>query len=423
MAFYKFPKVSESTLSQITGEEYEGNILSTLRFENGHKIERRYYVHFDEVARQYFEYKKAKEIQETKAGLEAIQNMYEPEGEPSYAYFNNEKIEIKGGFSMPEKIVIKDDAVNALSYSLQAFGPATTEGTKKPVADPLKEINNIITDTFKNPLIQAKKDAEKYEKKFNKVVEQARIWKGQYNELEINFNNIWERLNEKNEEIGQQKINKKALEAANRVLSNAVEEAAKLNSDMKVKLERVEERLATELAKNFDLNFKSAIERIKQQKDELKKRGKEIVELKESLEKLAIEEEKLEERFGNEHAVLLEKNEKLRNYITNLEKENKSLARIKNRLQNQVEEKDLLIESYEARKKADLESIKNLQAQNDRREAAILNQRHEIKSLKKEIEKLENGHDCEEHQVIEWEDGRPVKIKCDECKLVLWREK
>jgi uncharacterized coiled-coil DUF342 family protein len=42
--------------------------------------------------------------------------------------------------------------------------------------------------------------------------------------------------------------------------------------------------------------------------------------------------------------------------------------------------------------------------------------------LEKQYNLIKRGHDCEEHQIIEWEDGRPVKIKCDECKLVLWRE-
>jgi chromosome segregation ATPase len=226
---------------------------------------------------------------------------------------------------------------------------------------------------------------------------------------------------------------------------------------MKIKVDRLEERLATELAKNFDMNFKSAIDRIKQQKDELKKRGKEIVELKESLEKLAIEEEKLEKqldeevnkgfelegkyndlkkKFDSETIALYELVGELVNEKEKLEKEieerSKTVAYWKNQadlwkqnsneyqrfwegqkamVKKAIEElkaKDLLIETYEARKSADLETMQKLGKR--------------IEELEIENEKLANPHDCEENQVIEWEDGQPINVKCGECKAILWRK-
>lgn len=40
--------------------------------------------------------------------------------------------------------------------------------------------------------------------------------------------------------------------------------------------------------------------------------------------------------------------------------------------------------------------------------------------LEKQYNLLKRGHDCEKHQVIQWQDNKPVVVTCEECGFVIW---
>jgi hypothetical protein len=249
------------------------------------------------------------------------------------------------------------------------------------------QTNNSMADQ-----IDALRYALEYrEKAHEATIRQAQGWKKEYEDLGINFESIWEKNRKFEKDFNTLEGSYEDLYEEHEGYKNRIHayinEIGVLNNKVKQAEEtalELEKYKTDWMTSSYDADmFRQQRDRLQEMYDDIEKRYKESAQT-----------------------------------IDDLVQQKNTLLSANTRLADKVKELDGKVKGKELleRKNEKLKSeIGSLEEQ-----CTELLEKNE--KLEKEYNLLKNGHDCEEHQIIEWEDGRPIKIKCDECKLVLWRE-